>query len=84
MALLVELKTGGTHETVKVDGTEYALTDFEDLTPLDQIKISRLGKRVLRITGSDSEDDLTDQEAKDLETLTTVVFDKIAGDIPED
>ncbi len=84
MALLLDLKTQGTHETVKINGSEYALTDFENLTPLDQLRISRLGKRVLRITNSDSEEDLTDAEAKDLESLTTDVFYKIAGDIPEE
>lgn len=83
MALL-DLQTTGNRETVKIDDIEYALTDFDDFSPLEQINITRQVKRITDILKSTEDADLTDREVVDLEALTTELFERVAGEIPDD
>ncbi len=83
MALL-DLQTTGNRETIKIDDVEYHLTDFDDFSPVDQIKIARQSKRITSIFESDKGTPLTEGEVEDLEGLQNDLFEKIAGDIPGD
>ena len=77
---LLEIDTKGTTEAVIIDRKEYALTDFDSFSVLDQHKIQKLGKRVLELMGSDA---LDEDGAKELMTLADDLFLRISGNIPE-
>lgn len=79
--VLLEINTEGTSEAVIIDGEEYALTDFDSFSVLDQHDIQKLGKRVLELMKSDK---LSKTGATELVSLTDDLFEKIAGDIPDE
>ncbi len=81
---LPEIKTTGNCENIKIDGTEYLLTDFDDFTPIDQINIKRQYQRITNIFDSEASTPLTESEIKDLNALETDLFAKIAGGIPDE
>ncbi len=78
---LLTIETEGGSETVIIDGKEYALTDFDSFSVIDQHKIQSLGKRILVILG---EDELSEAGAEELGQVVDDLFERIAGDIPDD
>lgn len=78
---LLTIDTKGATETVVIDGTEYALTDFDSFSVIEQHKISRLGKSIQAMMKAD---ELDDKSAEQVTTLTDEVFENIAGNIPDD
>ena len=89
MALL-DLKTEAHKETVIIDGKEYALAAFDGFSITDQHQLQQDGKRLSAIgerisaAGEEEDADLTDAEAADLERTSDALFQRIAGDIPDD
>ncbi len=78
---LIEIETEGATETVIIDGKEYALTDFDSFSVVDQHKIQSLGKRVLEIL---DEDELSESGAEELSQVVDDLFERTAGNIPPD
>jgi len=77
---LMDLKTDGSAETVKIDDEEYTLQDFDDFTPLDQHALARQGRR---ITSLFDKEILKEPETQELEALANSIFNRIAGTIPD-
>ncbi len=78
---LLTIETKGTTEAVIIDGTEYALTDFDSFSVVEQHKISRLGKSIEAFMAAD---ELDEKKAEQVATFTDELFDNIAGNIPDD
>ncbi len=81
---LPEIKTTGNCENIKIDDVEYSLTDFDDFSPIDQINAKRQYKRISNIFESDKSVPLVESEIKDLDYLENELFEKVAGNIPDD
>ena len=78
---LLEIDSGGNAEIVIIDGKEYALTDFDLFSVIDQHKIQSLGKRVLAIL---DEGELSETGAEELSQVVDDLFERTAGDIPDE
>ncbi|KKM88476.1 hypothetical protein LCGC14_1258250 [marine sediment metagenome] len=78
---LLDLDSAGNAETVIIDGTIYALTDFDSFSVIDQHKIQSLGRRTLKIL---AEDELSEPAAEELSKVVDELFERIAGTIPKD
>ncbi len=78
---LLTIETEGTTEAIIIDGEEYALTDFDSFSVIEQHKISRLGKSIEAFMEAD---ELDEKKAEQVTTFTDELFDTIAGNIPDD
>lgn len=79
---LLDLHTTGGEETVKIDGKEYALTSFDSFSALDQFQWMKQAKRIDKLT--DNIEELTDDDAQEIQNFVDENFDKIAGLIPDE
>ena len=78
---LLTIETEGGTETVVIDGLQYALTDFDSFSVVEQHKISRLGKSIEAFMAAD---ELDEEKAEQVATFTDELFEKISGNIPDD
>ena len=78
---LIDLKTEGSAETVKIDDEEYSLHDFDEFTPLDQHDLARKGRRIVALFDKET---LKEEQSRELESLANSIFSRIAGTIPEE
>lgn len=81
MASLMEIHSSGNPETVIIDGETYKLTDFDDLSALDQHKLRHQGQRIVALMEKPA---LSGKEEKELGEIGEGLFDRIAGEIPSD
>ena len=68
-------------ETIVIDGAEYHLASFDDFSPVDQFYFKKTGSRLSKLS---EKDDATEKEIAEVETLSEEIFQKVAGNIPEE
>lgn len=81
MALL-DLKTEGHRETIIIDGAEFLLTPFESFSISEQHRLAKDAKRVDHL--ANNIESISDEEAKELEKITSDWFHLVKGDISGD
>lgn len=77
------LEISGTDRTEKViiDSEEYSLTSFDDFSPSDQFHLKKIGARIAKLA---EKEDPSNEEIAEIEKASNVLFEKVAGNIPED
>lgn len=80
MADLLDLRTDGNPDTVRIDGVSYPLADFDDYSIVDQHRHRQAG---VRLQGLFAQDSLSDTEAEELLALIETVFVAVAPGLPE-
>lgn len=78
---LLEIDSGGNPETVVIDGERYTLTDFDDLSAVDQHRLKSNGNRITALMDQET---LSEKEQEELNEITHSMFQRVAGSIPED
>ena len=81
MALL-DLKTEGHRETIIIDDAEFLLAPFESFSISEQHRLAKDAKRVDHL--ANNIESISDEEAKELESITVNWFAMVSGDIPDD
>ncbi len=82
MALLnITISETDRTETVIINDTEYRLTGFDDFSPSDQFRLKKIGTRISELA---EKDDISDEEIAEIQTASDVLFQRVAGEIPDE
>lgn len=78
MAILREISTKAEPDLVRIDGVDYPLADPGALSALESAQLRRRGK----VLTTQAQDDLTDDQAKAIDSALAEIFALVAPSIP--